>query len=264
MKNSLQAKLQNGGKVFGAFIQYMTSPSFVEILPESGIDFFIVSVEHNALDLADFLPMQWALKSRGIACLARVHNRDPEDVARVCDTFPDGVVIPYAEDVEELKRLIAAAKYRPLKGAALEHLLLSDEWPSDKTREYIAERCAPTFFAAMIESRKALDNLEQICALPGLDAVFIGPNDLTVSLGIPEERDHPEFIAAVQRVVDVAEANGIAAGAHFSRLEHTQRLIEQGGRFIPYSSDARVLQFGFAQNIRDLRGELQEGSEKII
>src|SRR5690349_4828059 len=102
--NPLKTKLRNGGKVFGTFIQYTTNPAVVEILPETGLDFAIVSVEHNALDLADFLPLQWALKSRGIACLARVHNRDLEDVARLCDTFPDGVVIPYAEDVDELKR----------------------------------------------------------------------------------------------------------------------------------------------------------------
>lgn len=262
--NPLKTKLNNGGKVFGTFIQYTTNPSFVEILPENGLDFVIVTVEHNALDLADFLPLQWALKSRGIACLARVHNRDPEDVARICDTFSDGVVIPYAEDVCELKYLIAAAKYRPLKGVALKRLLQKGEWPSDKTREYIEAKCANTFFAAMIESRQALDNLEDICALPGVDAVFVGPNDLTVSLGIPEERDHPDFVAAVQRVIDVAEKHDIVAGAHFSRLSHAQRLLDQGARFIPFSSDLRMLQAGFSGGFAELSHQVIKEHEKII
>ena len=93
------------------------------------LDFVIVTAEHNALDIADFLPMRYALNAKGIACLARTHSRDPDDVSKVCDSF-DGVVVPYVEDVAHAKALAAAAVYRPLKGKALQRVLDKNEWPS--------------------------------------------------------------------------------------------------------------------------------------
>src|SRR4029078_1945374 len=95
--------------------------------------FVIAPPAHTALALAESLPIRYALASRGIACLARTHSRDPDDVSKVCDTF-DGVVVPYVEDVEHARRLAAAAVYRPLKGRALDRVLAEGKWPSEKTR----------------------------------------------------------------------------------------------------------------------------------
>ena len=260
----MKQKLANGERVFGTFFQYVTNPAVVEVLPDEGLDFVIVNEEHNALDMADFLPLRFALETKGIACLVRVPGRDPDRVAKACDAFPDGVVIPYVEDPVELRALVGAAKRRPLKGEALERLLTTGEYPSEASRRWIEEKCANTFFAAMVESVRALENLEAICATPGVDAVFVGPNDLTVSMGIPEERDHPDFIAAIQRIIDTAEAHGVAAGSHFSKLEHAQRLIEQGARFIPFSSDLRLIQAGVPTFLQALRGQASGGPERII
>ncbi len=223
-----------------------------------------MNTEHNALDMGDFHGMQFALQSRGIACLLRIHNRDTEDVAKACDAYADGVVIPYAEDAEELRRLVAAAKYRPLKGAAVERLLAEGRWPSDKTRRYVEEKSANTFFAAMIESVTALERLDALCAVPGLDAVFMGPNDLSVSMGIPEERDNPLFIDAMQRIIAVAARHGVAAGAHFSHLPHALRMIRQGARFIPFSSDLRFVQLGLVESLAALRGASGPAKDRVI
>ncbi len=157
----------------------------MDFIPPNSLDFVIVTAEHNALDIADFLPLRYALAAKGIACLARTHSRDPDDVSKVCDSF-DGVVIPYVEDVEQCRRLAAAAIYRPLKGKALEQVLSGGAWPSDKTANYVRnERCANTLFIPMIESLEGIRNLDAICAIPGVNALFIGPNDLTVNMGIP-------------------------------------------------------------------------------
>ena len=101
---ALKDKLIKGETVYGTLFQHAVNPAMVDIIPPNSIDFAIVSAEHNALDLAEFLPVRYALASKGIACLARTHSRDPADVAKVCDTF-DGVVVPYVEDVEHAKQL---------------------------------------------------------------------------------------------------------------------------------------------------------------
>lgn len=141
-----------GHTVYGTLIQHAVVPAIVDFIPDGSIDFVIVSAEHNALDIADFMPLRYALAAKGIACLARTHSRDADDVAKVCDSF-DGVVIPYVEDVEHCKRLAAAAVYRPLKGAALERVIREGKWPSAKTERYVTEeKCADTLFIPMIES----------------------------------------------------------------------------------------------------------------
>jgi len=256
--------LASGERVFGTFFHYTTNPTIVDLLPNEGLDFVIVNSEHNALDLADFLPLQYALRARGIACLVRIHTRELQDVRKACDSYPDGVVVPYVEDVEQLKRLAGAAKCRPLGGEAFERLMATGEWPSEATREYVETKCADTLFCPMIESVAALDNLDALCGVAGVDAVFIGPNDMTNSLGIPEQRDDPKFVEAVQKVIDAAERNGIAAGAHFSDLRHTQRLIDQGGRFIPFSNDGKFLQAGMTETLTALRGRPEAGEDGII
>ena len=130
---TLKEKLVKGETVYGTFFQHAINPAMVDFLPEGALDFVIVTPEHTALDLAEFLPIRYALASKGIACLARTHSREPDDVSKVCDTF-DGVVVPYVEDVEHAKRLAAAAVFRPLKGRALDRVLAEGEWPSEKTR----------------------------------------------------------------------------------------------------------------------------------
>jgi 2-keto-3-deoxy-L-rhamnonate aldolase RhmA len=261
---SLKQKLRDGKTVFGMFIQYVNNPSIVEVLPDRGLDFIVLNTEHNALDMGDFQGLQFALQTKGIACLVRIHNRDTEEVAKACDAFPDGVVVPYAEDVEELRRLAASAAYRPLKGEALERLVCHGQWPSDAARRYIEAKCANTLFVPMIESVKSVENLDAICSIPGIDALFVGPNDLTVSMGIPEERDHPAFVEIMQRIIDTAARHGIAAGAHFSKLSHAQRLIAQGGRFIPFGSDLRLIQQGTADFLKALGAGSADQRENVI
>ena len=237
----LKDKLRNGETVYGTLIQHAVVPAVVDFIPDNSIDFVIVTAEHNALDIADFLPLRYALAAKGIACLARTHSRDPDDVPKVCDSF-DGVVIPYVEDVEQLKRLAAAAVYRPLKGEALNQVISEGRWPSEKTRRYVTEeRCADTIFVPMIESVKAVENLDAICAIPGVNALFIGPNDMTTSMGIPNEYDNPEFIAVIQKVIDTGIMRHSPAGCWFGKPEQQLRTIQQGARFVVYSNDSSML-----------------------
>lgn len=249
----LKDKLIRGDAVFGTLIQHAVVPAVADFIPDGSLDFVIFTAEHNALDLAEFLPLRYALAAKGIASLVRTHSRDEDDVAKVCDTF-DGVVIPYAEDVEQLKRLAAAAVYRPLKGEALERVIREGRWPSEKTRRYVTEeRCADTLFVPMIESVRAVENLDGICAIPGVNALFIGPNDMTTNMGIPNEYDHPDFIAMVQRVIDAGEKRHIAAGSWFGKVDQQLRTIKQGARFIVHSNDSSLLKDMLALTFGALR-----------
>jgi 2-keto-3-deoxy-L-rhamnonate aldolase RhmA len=248
---TLKDKLVRGDTVYGTMIQHATNPAIVDMIPANSLDFVIVTAEHNALDLADFLPLRYALAGKGIACLARTHSREPDDVSKVCDSF-DGVVVPYVEDIEHAKRLAAAAVYRPLKGVALEKVLKEGIWPSDETKKYCFEqRCADTLFVPMIESVQAVENLDEICSIPGVSAVFVGPNDMTTNMGIPNEYDHGDFIAIMKRVIDIADRHHVAAGSWFGTTGQQLRTIRQGARFVVYSNESAMMrdamQLAFSQ-----------------
>jgi 2-keto-3-deoxy-L-rhamnonate aldolase RhmA len=249
---TLKDKLLKGDTVYGTLIQHAVTPAMVDFLPDGALDFVIVTAEHNALDIGDFLPLRYALAAKGIACLARTHSREPDDVAKVCDSY-DGAVVPYVEDVEHAKRLAAAAVYRPLKGKALEQVLSGGAWPSAATEKYIEQKCADTVFIPMIESVEGIKNLDAICAIPGVHAVFVGPNDLTVNMGIANEYDHPDLIDALQTIIDTANRRHVAAGCWFGKEEQALRTIRQGARLVVFSNDALLLKNAFSQSFDLLR-----------
>jgi len=248
----LKEKLINGETVFGTMFQHAVNPALVDVLSPNVLDFVIVTAEHNALDLADFLPIRHALAAKGIACLARTHSRDPADVSKVCDTY-DGVVVPYVEDYEHAKQLAAAAVYRPLKGVALDRVLAKGEWPSEETKKFIEKKCENTVFIPMIESVQAVENLEKICSIPGVHAVFVGPGDLTVNMGLPKEYDHPDLIAALKRIIETANRQHVAAGCWFGKRRQVVRTIRQGARLVVYSNDSVMLKEAMDSSFDEFR-----------
>jgi 2-keto-3-deoxy-L-rhamnonate aldolase RhmA len=251
---TLKQKLLEGETVFGTFFTTMITPSIVKSIPENSLDFIVASAEHTALDTADFLPLLHALREKNIAVLVRTHSREPDDVSKVCDVF-DGVVVPYVEDVDQAKRLAAAAVYRPLKGVALDRVLTEGTWPSDATKKYIETKCADTLFVPMIESVRGIENLDAICSIPGVNAVFVGPNDLTTNMGIPNEYDHPDLIAALQKIIDTAARRHVAAGCWFGKIDQMQRTMKQGGRFVVFGNDFSLFQDSLVRTFGELRAK---------
>jgi 2-keto-3-deoxy-L-rhamnonate aldolase RhmA len=105
----------------------------------------------------------------------------------------------------------------------------------------------------MIESVLAVENLEAICSIPGVSALFVGPNDLTTNMGIPNEYDHPDLIKTLQRIIDTANRHHIAAGCWFGRLDQMARTIRQGARFNVFSNDSSLLKESIQQSFSALR-----------
>lgn len=250
----LKEKLAAGKTVYGTMFAHVLDPAIINWIPDDKLDFIIVTPEHTAYDLAEFLPVRYALQAKGIACIARTHGRDEADIAKICDTY-DGVVVPYVEDYEEAKRLAAAAVYRPLKGKLLDRVLATGRWPSKKTEDYVAEKNSETLFIPMIESVPAVENLDAICSIPGVDALFIGPGDLTANMGIPTEYDHPDLVATIKKIINTANKHGVAAGSWFGTTEQALRTIRQGARLVVYGNDGLLMQ----QAMERVFGELKQG-----
>jgi 2-keto-3-deoxy-L-rhamnonate aldolase RhmA len=146
--------------------------------------------------------------------------------------------------------------YRPLKGRALRRVLDGNEWPSPATKDYVTNvRCADTVFIPMIESPAGIENLDAICSIPGVHAIFVGPNDLTTAMGIPNEYDHKDLIAVLKRVIDTAARHHVAAGCWFGKTDQALRTIRHGARLVVYSNDSSMMRDAMSLAF----GELKKG-----
>ena len=170
-----------------------------------------------------------------------------------------GVIGPYLETADQVRGLVGAVKLRPLKGRRLQEALRDRRTLEPELAGYLEERNGDKVLIANIESVPALENLHEICSVPGLDAVLIGPHDLSCNLGIPEKYDHPRFDEAVRKIFRIAREHGIGAGIHYwLGLEQEIAWSRAGGNLVMHSSDVAAFSRTMKAEIDKLRTTLAD------
>jgi 4-hydroxy-2-oxoheptanedioate aldolase len=194
-----------------------------------------------------------ALLAAGVCPVIRVPHTEPHATIMALDAGFHGVLVPYCETAEEVRAVVSAAKWRPLKGALHSRARVTGTFPSDATRAYLEKRNANVVVIVGIESVPAVENLDAILDVEGVDAIFVGPNDLSVSLGIPDQYDHPRYVETVEHVVTTAQRRGIPAGPHCFNEEQLVRWYGKGSRFVLFSADVRALGDGYRTTLSKVR-----------
>jgi 2-keto-3-deoxy-L-rhamnonate aldolase RhmA len=173
-------------------------------------------------------------------------------VTRVFDSGASGVLAPYCETVDEVREVVRAARWRPMKGRQVEHAMKTGEFPSDATREHLEEFNQDHVVMIGIESVPAVENLDEILDIGGIDVVFIGPADLTTSMGIPRAFDHPDFDRMVREIIDKCTARGVQVAANFASLEQSAKWAGNGLNLVIHAADFRVLYEGYKLAIESI------------
>ena len=249
----LKQTLKSGGRVFGTMISIARNPKWIPILDSVGLDYVIIDTEHNPRsrgELGDFLIN---LNTSGVVPIVRVPIPDSHYITMAMDAGAQGVLAPYCETVDQVREVVAAAKWRPLKGEAVDRVVSTGEHISDATKAYLENRNKNSIAIIGIESVAAVENLEKMLQVPGIDGIFVGPNDMSISLGIPDQYDRKEYQDTVKRVIDMSEAHGIAVQVHQQTPELSTYWISQGARFILHGTDRRALTEGFTSDFGTLR-----------
>ena len=249
----LKATLQNGGRVFGTMISVGRSPRWIPTLAGVGLDYVIIDTEHSPrsrAELGDYLTM---FNTTGVVPIVRIPIPDSHYVTMAMDAGAQGVLAPYCETVAEVKEVVAAAKWRPLKGEAVRRVVDAGEHVSDATRAYLEDRNKNSIAIIGIESVAAVNVLDKMLDVPGIDGIFVGPNDMSISLGVPDQYDRQEYQTTVKKVIDTAEARGVPVLVHHQTPELSTFWISQGARFILHGSDRRALAEGFRADFSQLR-----------
>ena len=237
----LKDRVQNGGIVYGTMISMGRNPRWGSAFSNFGIDYAIIDTEHSPrgrTDVADFIA---AFSFSGVVPIVRIPIPDSHYVTMALDAGAQGILAPYCETVAEAKEVVGAAKWRPLKGELLRKAVDSGEFPSQATKDYLEARNRNNVCIVGIESVPAIENLENILKVGGIDAIFVGPNDLSITLGIPDEYDHPDYEAALREIISKCQAAGVPTLMHHQTVPLTIKWLQEGARFVLYSSDARSM-----------------------
>jgi 4-hydroxy-2-oxoheptanedioate aldolase len=229
--------LHDGRHVFSAAV-VSPSPLWPNLVKQTGIDFVFVDTEHTPIDRQTLSWICQTYQALGLPPVVRIPCNDPFEACKALDAGAGGIIGPYLETADQVRGLVGAVKLRPLKGRRLQEALRDRNTLEPELRDYLDKRNGDRILIANIESVPAIENLDDICAVPGLDAVLIGPHDLSCSLGIPEQYQHPRFDEAVRKIFGIARKRGVGAGIHYwLGLEQELTWARAGGNLVMHSSD---------------------------
>ncbi|MBN1834605.1 MAG: 4-hydroxy-3-methylbut-2-en-1-yl diphosphate synthase [Spirochaetales bacterium] len=235
--------LKTGQPAFGSWVM-IGNLAVAEILAGVGFDWIAVDMEHTAIDYRSLQELLCGIERRGSEGFVRVEDNNPVVIKRVLDCGARGIIVPQVKTREEAERAVAAALYPPqgVRGVALgrasEYGAAFDEYFESSNERIV--------IMAQIEHVEAVENIAAIAAVEGLDGVFLGPYDLSCSMGLPAQFDHPRMAAARATVKAAVQKAGKVLGIHETRPDARAigGLLEEGFRFIACGIDTLFLRVG--------------------
>lgn len=222
-----------------------------EVMARQGWDSLTIDLQHGLVDEAALVPMLQAISTTATVPVVRVPWLAPGILMKALDAGAQAVICPMVNTREDAQRLVAYTRYAPQGtrsfGPVRAGLVLGDDYATEANRQVVV--------FAMIETAQALDNLDAICSVEGLDAVYIGPSDLSLSLGCKPVFDdvEPKVAQAISHILERARAHGLQAGVHNGRPDVALARAAAGFRFVTVSSDARILAAGSQQILAAMR-----------
>jgi 2-keto-3-deoxy-L-rhamnonate aldolase RhmA len=238
--NRVKALLKKGQPTFGVWI-WIGSPDAVEMLAHLGFDWLVFDMEHAPVDIGAVQSLMQASNGTEITPFVRVAWNDIVMIKRALDIGAQGLVIPWVNSKDDAVKAVQAARYPPrgLRGVSPRRAALYG-----LDRNYLAEADNNIAVIVQIETPEAVENAKDILSVDGVDAYFIGPMDLSTSMGIQGQFDHPEFRKAITRVADAGKALGIPGGIMCRSVADIKRAVEDGFKFIALGTDFDYLRWG--------------------
>lgn len=254
---NLRRKLRKGQAAVGT-IAYFGSPAFVEMAAAAGYDWLFLDTEHGHLTSGDLLPLLLAAKGTPIDVIVRVPGLIEAEIKRALDWGANGIVVPMVENAEQAALAAKWSKYAPLgrRGCGP----LRAEY-THRVDEYFAEANDRITVVAQMESLESVRNIEEIVRVPGLDAVFMGLDDLRQSMGLLGVRDHPELDRKVDEIFRAARQAGMPFGTFVGSAEACRSWIDRGALLMTVGSDLEFWLNGLDREMERLKGTGRSGRE---
>ncbi len=252
--NHVKRRLAAGEPSVGTWLA-LPSPESAEYVSALGFDWLVVDSEHNPIDIRTLAQMFTAMAHSSVAPMVRIPWNTAENFKRVLDAGAWGVVVPMVNSRAEAEQAAAALRY-PLQGTRSlgggRHALSF----ATAAEQYFRHANEELLLVVQIEHIAGVEHADEILSVPGIDACFIGPNDLAASmgigLGVPLESDHPQLVEAIEHVRAACQRHGVASGIHCSHAAGVRRRIAEGFQFCAMASELRYMLAGLREDLSQL------------
>ncbi|MGD2125809.1 MAG: aldolase/citrate lyase family protein [Desulfobacteraceae bacterium] len=241
-QNRMKRALREGNIVFGPMVSEIRSPGIAVLFAQAGFDFFFIDMEHSCFSFETVADMILAARAAGIPAIVRPSSRKSHaSLSKPLDSGASGLLVPQVQTRQEAENVVKWCRYQPLgeRGIALarQHTFFQ----GGDTLETMGQLNEEILIALQIEHRDAIERLPGLLSVPGIDAAFVGPADLSASLGKPGQSNDPEVEKAIRSVIQVSEANGVIPGIHTSSIEKAKYWIDQGMKMIGFNTDIKLI-----------------------
>lgn len=256
MKNALREKFKKREPALGTFFN-MGDMSCMECLGYTGLDFVIVDTEHGPFNTETMMDLIRAAESVRLTPVVRIADVSHKEIQRAADCGAEGLIVPCLRTVEEYKKLVALAKYPPLgnrgfiKGRGCG--FGNQEWAAGTLSEFMENSNEKLLVLPQCETAESLAHIEEIAALPGIDGIFIGPFDLSISMGIPGEFGHPDFKAAVAKIAAAFRREGKPVYIYANNAAETRAYMAAGMDGIAVSLNSIIFTDAYKKLVADIR-----------
>ena len=251
--NHTQTRLRDGHSVFGCIFQLFRSAEIPRLLAAAGFDFVFIDCEHGGFDLETIQDVVRVSRLAGITPLVRVGELSYSLAARALDVGAQGIILPRVEEPELLQEALSWMKFPPVgkRGFGLGPPQL--DYRTQSFAETIADANASTLTVVQFESVKALERADELLAVPGVDVGLIGPSDLSISLGVPGEFEHPRLVEAVCSFIKACQRRGVAPGIQVRNATLARAWVGRGMRFVGCGSELTLLLAKAQETVAELR-----------
>ena len=242
--SKVKEKLRRRERVIGTMITESRHPEVTRALASAGLDFVFIDTEHCPYDLETVHALCRDARRWGIAPVVRVADTEYDLLCRTLDAGASGLMVPRVETREQLERIVEYAFFPPRgrRGCAMRSVTM--DYQPMSAADYIQAANDNLILVIQIESRRALDNLDDMLSVAGPDVALVGPLDLSISLGVPGQFRHDALLDALDEVGHACERHGVTAGIHAPSLELVQECVNRGFRWLTYSGDGGLLTAG--------------------
>jgi 2-keto-3-deoxy-L-rhamnonate aldolase RhmA len=235
--NRLRATLADGKPAFGTMIQEMTSTVLPILLANAGYDFAFVDMEHGPFSLESATELIRALRLTNMTPLVRVPDGQYPMIARVLDAGAEGIMVPRIETRRQVEYIVECAKYPPLGKRGASVMKGHNDFRPAELHTFTSFMNRENLVILQIERKEAVENIDDLLSVPGVDAILIGPKDLALSLGRPEDFQDAITQAAMERVLRACREHGIVAGLHAQSIPVLLEWQRKGVNLLTWSSD---------------------------
>ena len=250
----VKSALKSGKTVIGSEASRIGSTEIPRIYAASGFDFIFIDMEHTSFGMETVANMVTVARLSGIVPLVRVPDAEYHFVARALDAGAMGIIVPRLTTAGQVKSVVNWIRYPPegVRGVAVSPS--QTDYGEVTPRDFIEHMNRETLLVVQIERRAALENLDEMLSVEGLDVAAVGWMDLSTDLGVPGEIDNPLLVGGIERVLDSCKDHGVAPGMISGDVDVLAQWAGRGARFLSYSSDAMILLGACSSAVSRLRG----------